>query len=416
MATLANVTPGAAGGTKVPATSCRRPVEPGPTPAYGRYMSGEPKAPARVAAADLARWRINLQGEVDGSTVYRAMAAGAGDPQLADVYTKLAAAEERHATVWERRLREAGGWDGPPGPSWRARLLALVARQVGASVVAPTMAGREAKDRRAYDDQPEAGESLPRDERSHARLLREIAGNGMTGPAIAKLEGRHRATGGNALRAAVLGVDDGLVSNFGLVMGVAGAGADTHGLAVAGLAGLLAGALSMALGEWLSVQSARELFARQIEIERQELTLAPDEEEDELRLIYQAKGLSEENARVIAAKVVRSTSALETLSREELGIDPDELGGSASVAAGTSFLMFAIGAIVPLLPLLFASGTTAIVASALLSGAALFAIGALITVITGQPALRAGLRQLAIGAAAAAITYGVGRLVGVALG
>ena len=365
---------------------------------------------------DVRRWRDNLQGEVDGTTVYRAMGANEGDPRLAELYAKLAEAEIRHAAVWEAQLRGAGAWRGAPTPSWRARLLSLVARRAGASFVAATMAGREAKDRRAYDDQPEAGDALARDERSHARVLAAVTGNGMAGPAIARLEGRHRATGGNALRAAVLGVDDGLVSNFGLVMGVAGAGADAHGLVVAGLAGLLAGALSMALGEWLSVQSARELFARQIAIEREELTLAPDEEEDELRLIYQAKGLSEENAREVAAKVVRSPSALETLAREELGIDPEELGGSAYVAAGTSFAMFAIGAVIPLVPLFFASGTTAIVVSAGLSAAALFAIGALITIITGQPALRAGLRQLAIGVAAAAITYGVGRLVGVALG
>lgn len=373
---------------------------------------------AAARPEDITRWRSDLQGEVDGITVYRAMQAHESDPALASVYGKLAVAEERHAALWEKQLRGAGAWTGTPPPSWRARTLAFVARRVGASVVASTMAGREAKDRRAYDDQPEADASLSRDERSHARLLGEIAGTGagMAGPAIAKLEGRHRATGGNALRAAVLGVDDGLVSNFGLVMGVAGAGADTHGLVVAGLAGLLAGALSMALGEWLSVQSARELFSRQIEIEREELRLAPDEEEDELRLIYQAKGLSEESARAVAAKVVKSASALETLAREELGIDPGELGGSAYVAAGTSFAMFALGAIVPLVPLFFASGTMAIVISSVVSAAALFGVGALITIITGQPALRAGLRQLAIGVAAAAITYGVGRLVGVALG
>jgi len=199
-------------------------------------------------------------------------------------------------------------------------------------------------------------------------------------------------------------------------MGVAGAGADTRGLIVAGLAGLLAGALSMALGEWLSVQSARELYTRQIEIEREELKAAPAEEEEELALIYQAKGLPQENAELIARQVIRSSSALDTLAREELSIDPEELGGSAYVAAATSFGMFALGAVVPLVPLLIASGTTAIVASAALSAAALFTIGALITIITGRPALASGARQLAIGATAAAITFAVGKLVGVAVG
>lgn len=365
---------------------------------------------------DVARWRENVQGETDGIAIYRAMAEAERDPSLATVYRRLAEAEERHLALWEAKLREAGRWAGRPGPSWRARLLAWVARRAGPDAVAPTIAAREAKDQRGYDHQPEAeGTSLPRDERSHARLLREVSGGGLAGPSIARLEGRHRATGGNALRAAVLGMNDGLVSNFGLVMGVAGATSDARAIAVAGLAGLVAGSLSMALGEWLSVQSARELFARQIEIERQELAAAPEEEEEELALIYQAKGAAPEQARIIARDIVRSGRALDTLAREELAIDPSELGGSAMVAAATSFAMFALGALVPLLPLALLGGTAAIVASAVLSAAALFGVGALITVLTGQPAVRAGLRQLAIGVAAAAITFGIGRLLGVAL-
>jgi VIT1/CCC1 family predicted Fe2+/Mn2+ transporter len=278
--------------------------------------------------------------------------------------------------------------------------------------------GREAKDQGAYDAQPEAaGTSLPRDERSHARLLGEIAGTGLSGPSIARLEGRHR-TGGNALRAAVLGIDDGLVSNFCLVMGVAGASSDQRAVVLAGLAGLLAGSLSMALGEWLSVQSARELYSRQIAIESEELAAAPEEEQEELSLIYQAKGVPADQAAAIARQIVHgdTRAALDALSREELAIDPHELGGSPWVAAGTSFAMFAIGALVPLVPFAFLAGAPAIVAAALLSALALFAVGALITVITGQSALSAGLRQLAIGVAAAAVTYGIGRLVGTAIG
>jgi len=344
------------------------------------------------------------------------MAAAERDASLASVYGRLADAELRHAALWETKLREAGAWTAAPRASWRARVLAQVARRFGAGWVAATIAGREAKDQAGYDDQPEAaGTSLPRDERSHARVLQQITGAGLPGPAIARLEGRHRATAGNALRAAVLGIDDGLVSNFSLVMGVAGAGGDARAIAVAGLAGLLAGSLSMALGEWLSVQSARELYTRQIAVEREELTAAPAEEEEELALIYQAKGADAAQARALARQIVSGDQALETLAREELGIDPDELGGSAYVAAATSFAMFAGGAVVPLIPFAFLSGTGAVLVSAGLSGAALFGVGALITLITGQPALRAGLRQLAIGAAAAAITFGVGKLLGVAL-
>ena len=367
-----------------------------------------------TAPAPAARWRANLQAETDGVMVYRAMARHERDERLASVYRKLAEAEERHAAVWAGYLREAGVPTSTT-PSWRARVLGIVARVAGTGAVVATMASREARDRTGYDDQPDAGPVLARDERSHARLLAAASGDGVTGPVIARLEGRHRAAGGNALRAAVLGIDDGLLSNFGLVMGVAGAGTETHGVLIAGLAGLLAGALSMALGEWLSVQSARELYTRQIDVEREELRVSPAEEEEELALIYRAKGLTETDARNVAHRVVTSESALPTLAREELGIDPDELGGSAYVAAATSFVMFGVGAAVPLVPLLFASGDLAVMLSAVASGIALFGIGALITVLTGRNALFAGGRQLTIGIAAAAITYIVGRLVGTAL-
>ena len=372
---------------------------------------------ASASREDIARWRANLQGEVDGSAVYIAMAAVEHDGPLAMVYGRLAEAEQRHAMLWETRLREAHAWSHTPSPSWRARILVEVTRRFGVGAVAATMAGREAKDEGGYDEQPEAaGTSLPRDERSHARLLREIVGTGISGPGIARLEGRHR-TGGNALRAAVLGIDDGLVSNFCLVMGVAGANADGRAIVLAGLAGLLAGSLSMALGEWLSVQSARELYSKQIRIEAEELAAAPEEEEQELALIYQAKGVPEDQAKAIARQIMAgdSRAALDALSREELSIDPNELGGSAWVAAGTSFAMFASGALVPLVPFAFLSGTPAIAAAAVLAALALFVVGALITVITGQSALRAGVRQLAIGVAAAAVTFGVGKLLGTAI-
>lgn len=370
-----------------------------------------------ASPGDIARWRANLQGEIDGSAVYLAMAQAERAGPLSIVYRRLAETEQRHAALWEAKLREAGAWRGAPRRSWRAGVLVAVARRFGAGAVASTMAGREAKDEGGYDDQPEAaGTSLPRDERSHARLLREVIGTGISGPGIARLEGRHR-TGGNALRAAVLGIDDGLVSNFCLVMGVAGASADGRAIVLAGLAGLLAGSLSMALGEWLSVQSARELYARQIKIEAEELAAAPEEEGQELALIYQAKGVPEQQAKAIARQILGgdTRAALDALSREELSIDPDELGGSAWVAAGTSFTMFATGALVPLIPFAFLSGPPAIIAAAILSALALFVVGALITVITGQSALRAGLRQLAIGVAAAAITFGVGRALGTAI-
>jgi len=180
---------------------------------------------------------------------------------------------------------------------------------------------------------------------------------------------------------------------------------------------LLAGALSMAIGEWLSVQSARELYTHQIAVERDELISAPEEEEEELALIYEAKGLSAAQARTTAHSIVAGDAgrALDTLAREELGIDPDALGGSAWVAAGTSFCLFALGAAVPILPFIVASGQPAIVASVALSVLALMAVGAAITVVTGASALRTGARQVVLGLAAAAITFGLGSLVGAAV-
>jgi VIT1/CCC1 family predicted Fe2+/Mn2+ transporter len=295
--------------------------------------------------------------------------------------------------------------------------MAFLARRFGASLVAPTMASEERQTQAMYDDQPEAaGTSLAADERSHARLLHSVTG-GLSGAMLARFEGRHRQIGGNALRAAVLGANDGLVSNFSLVMGVAGATATREPVLIAGVAGLLAGSLSMALGEWLSVKSSRELYENQISVEREELEAFPAEEEEELRLIYEAKGLDADAAKRLARRIMSGDRqvAVDTMAREELGIDPDELGGSEWVAAGTSFVLFGAGAIIPLLPFLLGSGIGAIVASTLLSGIALFGLGAAITLLTGRDALRSGLRQLAFGLVAAAITFGIGALLGTAV-
>jgi VIT1/CCC1 family predicted Fe2+/Mn2+ transporter len=212
----------------------------------------------------------------------------------------------------------------------------------------------------------------------------------------------------------VLGASDGILSNTSLIMGVAGASTSGAPVIIAGLAGLLAGSFSMALGEWLSVQSARELYAHQIAVESEELQLVPQEEEEELALIYQSKGVPEDSARELAHHIISGdrATALDTLAREELGIDPDELGGSAYVAAGTSFLLFAAGAVVPLIPFLFLTGPVAIVVSLIAAAIALFVVGAAITIVTGQSAVRSGLRQVLFGLFAAAITFGIGSLLG----
>lgn len=230
----------------------------------------------------------------------------------------------------------------------------------------------------------------------------------------ARLGDRTALMSGNALRAAVLGANDGLVSNFSLVMGVAGATSGGEPVLIAGTAGLLAGSLSMALGEWLSVQSSREMYAQQIAIESQRLKASPESGEAKLREIYENKGFAVDDARRLAQRILSGDPrvALDTIAREELGIDPTDLGGSAWTAAITSFVLFSVGAIVPLVPFLIGSGAPAILLSAALSAVAIFLLGAAITVMTGRHPILAGLRQLGFGLAAAAVTFGVGMLLG----
>jgi len=279
------------------------------------------------------------------------------------------------------------------------------------------MSVMEQADAYGYGGQGESrSTSLPAQERSYARLLRTIVGptgGGLEGAALAQLEGRHRATSGNALRAAVLGANDGLLSNFSLLIGIAGAALSAQTILITGLAGLLAGAGSMAMGEWISVQSSRELYERQISIEAEEVRTIPDEEEEELALIYRAKGVPAEQARQMAARIISDErTALDTLAREELGIDPEELGSSSWIAAITSFMLFAIGAIVPVVAFVFLSGAGAVVLSVIFSALALFGVGALITLLTSRSALFSGTRQVVVGLAAAGLTYGVGLLIG----
>lgn len=369
--------------------------------------------------ADLARYRENLQEEVDGAFLYRVVAEAEQSLELRQVYERLAATEERHAAFWRERLLEAGEPDRSPRPSRRARVLGWLGRRFGPTLVVPTLSDDERRRRTVYDAQPEAsGTGMPVDERSHARVLGAITSAGVDGSAVARLEGRHRTVGGNALRAAVLGANDGLVSNLALVMGVTGAvsGATLgeESIVLAGLAGLLAGAFSMAMGEWISVQSSREASARQLRVEELELEQFPEEEAEELRLIYMAKGLPEDLAAIVAGRLLEDAgTALDVMAREELGIDPDDLGGSPGQAAWVSFVLFAIGAFVPVLPFLLADGGVAVAGSIVGSGVGLFVLGAATTLFTGLGPVVAGARQTGFGLASAAATYGVGLLLGV---
>ncbi len=373
-----------------------------------------------MSNSDIQRYLANLEDERNSTALYQTLGEIERDKKLAEVYRKLAETERHHAATWERQIREAGGSVPPFHPSWRTRVLVWLARRFGVQAILPTVSSLEDAGSSGYVGQSEATEMVGT-EQSHARLLRQIgrqsSAGGMAGGAVAQLEGRHKTPGGNALRAAVLGASDGLLSNLSLVMGVVGAEVGSRNILLTGLAGLLAGAFSMALGEWLSVQSSRELYEKQIRTEKEEIATAPEEEAEELALIYQARGLSAESASKLAQEIVSNQdNAIETLAREELGIDPGELGGSAWEAAITSFTLFAVGAIIPVISFVLLEGIPAIVISLTLSAIGLFVIGAFITLFTGRSVVRSGMRQVVFGLAAAAVTFLIGRLVGVSLG
>lgn len=380
----------------------------------------QPESPPTLSPADIKRYRSNFKDEVDGIALYRLLAESEKDPHLRELYERLAVSEQKHLDLWRRRLSESGAPIPDEKPSLRVKFLGFLARRFGAAMVAPIVTQMEMGATTMYDDQPEAvAEGLPEDERSHARLFREIGRSSRGHVAsvdIARVEGRHRGATGNALRAAVLGANDGLVSNLSLVMGVAGADPGRDVVILTGVAGLLAGSLSMALGEWISVRSSAEAFERQIAIEREELALMPEEEEEELTLIYQAKGLSREDAALTARQIISNhATALDTLAREELGMSEEE-AGNPWVAAITSFLMFAVGAILPVIPWLFTGGGLGIGLSALFSGAGLFFLGASITLFTGRSVAYSGTRMLIFGLAMAGITFAIGSLIGSAAG
>jgi VIT1/CCC1 family predicted Fe2+/Mn2+ transporter len=369
---------------------------------------------------DIKRYYENLQDEINTAYLYRLIAGVEKSPQLSLVYVKMAEIEEKHIAVWTDELKKAGESQPHCSPNFRSKTLGLVARTFGPSTVLPILIGGEKGGSGSYLNQPEVNTTgMPIDEKSHERLLVTIAGSanhGVEGSSISLLEGRHRAGGGNALRASVLGANDGLVSVLSLVMGVVGAQVDNRAILITALAGILAGASSMAMGEWLSVQSSRELYQNQIDLETREIQGHPEEEMEELSLIYQAKGLPVEEAQNLAKQIISDpNSSIDTLAREELGIDPKELGGSAYEAAGMSFLLFTLGAIIPVFPFLFATGTTAVILSLIASTVGLFGIGAAITLLTGKRAWKSGIRQVLIGMAAAAVTFGIGRLIGVSV-
>ncbi len=352
----------------------------------------------------------NWRHELDAADLYRYLASKEKDPRRAALLSEMSESETRHAQVMERGLSELKIALPKHRLGFQTRAMKLLARVFGPGVVYPMLSWMEVEGTADYAAQDEATAALAPDERSHARVLAGLSEH------AGKPERWHRSGGGGTLRAAVFGVSDGLVSNLSLVMGFAGAKAEADVVLLAGLAGLLAGASSMAAGEYVSMRAQRELFERQIALESAELEVTPEEEMAELALIYRAKGLSVEDAERLARRMFQDRGVtLDTLVREELGLDPGELGSPWGASIG-SFVAFAVGAILPVLPYFFGADTLEVVLSLGVSGLALFGVGAALSVFTGRNPVLSGTRQLLIGAAAAVLTFGLGKVIGVSTG
>lgn len=358
------------------------------------------------------RYRRHLTSEREAAALYRGLAKMSRGRRR-DAFLELAAIEDKHAQFWADRMRESGLQPPEaslePGP--RTRTLLDTARRYSTDVVLPIIEQDERDGMSAYQDDPDAPERMVLEEAEHARVL-----SGLLADKTDEGEGWHRSDKSGTLRAAVFGVNDGLVSNTALVMGFAAATSDRLPVLLAGLAGLLAGAFSMGAGEYISMSNQREAFEREIALERDEITLMPEDEQRELELIYTAKGLPAEDARRLAEQVMRSgDAALDTMVREELGLDPDDLG-SPWRAAASSFAAFALGAVLVVLPYLFTGGHTALVAAISIALLALIAVGVGMAKLNGRPVGRVVLRQVCVGVLAAGATYLLGSALGVNLG
>ena len=333
--------------------------------------------------------------EMESAFLYEVLADSDSSPERRALFTQLAGEAKAQAAIWAAEARKIAG-ETPEGfrPSARARFVAVLIRRLGPERLRSVLAGMKVRGMSVYRGLPgPSGHAMPHSVEEVGRSHRDHGG-------------------GDNLRPVVFGASDGLVSNLCLILGVAGASASSHTVLITGVAGLLAGAFSMAAGEYVSVRSQREMFEHQIGAERDELRQYPEQEAAELSLIYQARGLAKQDADRAAAHLIADPDrALDTLAREELGLDPGGLGLPVG-AALSSFASFAIGAAVPLVPFVLAAGRGALGASVILTAVALFGIGCAISLFTGRGALRSGARMLLIGGAAGAVTYAIGRLVG----
>jgi VIT1/CCC1 family predicted Fe2+/Mn2+ transporter len=351
-----------------------------------------------VAQADrIAILQASLEAERTAAYLYGALAAAeSGRP--AELFAALREDSARQADRWAGEIARAGAAPPPWRPGLRARLCAGLVRRLGPRRMLPALAAMKVRGLAIY----------------RGGTMADAPGAG-PGGSVAEESWHRAAAGGGALRAAVFGINDGLVSNASLILGVAGADPDPRVIVLAGVAGLLAGGFSMAAGEYISVRTQRELLERQLALEREEMRLMPEEEIEELALVYRAKGLDPEQAAALARRVVADPEhGLDTLAREELGLDPQALA-SPVAAAVASFLSFGLGAVVPLLPYVVARGRPALAGTVVTTLAGLLGVGGLMSLFTGRNPWWSALRMALLGSAAATATFLIGRLLGVSV-
>jgi VIT1/CCC1 family predicted Fe2+/Mn2+ transporter/rubrerythrin len=366
----------------------------------------------------------NWQREVEGMRTYRELAAREKDQGRRRVLLKMAEAEERHAQKWERKLIELGAPVPQEKRTWRMRLKGWMRRQVGTEAALRHMEGEEDRDIARYESQARAINDLEaqqmlrevrREEESHGRVIREIIKPMGTQGMLDVMLRRERwhKRGGGWLGDAIYGANDGLGAVFGIVSGVAGAtGSASHIVLISGLAGMLASALSMGSGAYLATKSEREVYEAEIDRERGEIEEDPEEEREELSLMYQLKGFSEEEAHLLASRLAEQPEQfLRTMAHEELGLS-EESFPNPWVSALSAMISTGLGAFIPIIPFFFLSGIPAILAAAGISLVAHFAVGAAKTLVTGRSWISSGTEMTVVGAIEAVITYALGVVFG----
>ncbi|HMH83209.1 MAG TPA: VIT1/CCC1 transporter family protein [Gemmatimonadales bacterium] len=361
--------------------------------------------------ATVHTWLHHWQDEYDAAYLYLVLAGQEPDQKRKDVYIKLAGVEERHVQLWEKLLAEHGHPQNRPRPSFNARLRAWFGRRFGPSYLLPLLLREEGQEVKGYmdlhnhatlDDAREVSLRLAKESAAHAETLAELAGR----PA----EPWHKTGSGGFLRNVVYGFNDGLTANFGLVAGVIGADIAPHIVLLSGLAGTIADALSMGASGYLAAKSEQEVYDHEIAMEKEEIRIMPEVEEEELALVYQTKGIEAGIARKMAAEVMRdSQRALDEQVREELKIG--EAHATPFKEGWVTGAATAVGAFIPVAPFLVLSGQTAVWTAFSVAMLSHFAVGAARSFFTGRGVIRSGLDMFAVGLGVAAIGYLVGDLI-----